>query len=145
MQPPHQDAPVHVLFRQAQDVHLVAQPERGLGGAFREVGVVVVLLARAPDDVVVQRLAMQTMTVAPASTSSRILLSSAGVMVSTVGGGDVSAYAGTKDITFVPSIVDVAGFNRISRTIYANAAGAIAGMTKVDVPPFTRTCEGARG
>jgi uncharacterized protein (UPF0261 family) len=57
------------------------------------------------------------------------------VMVSTVGGGDVSAYAGTKDITFVPSIVDVAGFNRISRTIYANAAGAIAGMTKVDVPP----------
>ncbi|HYR02724.1 MAG TPA: Tm-1-like ATP-binding domain-containing protein, partial [Syntrophobacteria bacterium] len=59
------------------------------------------------------------------------------VMVSTVGGGDVSAYAGTKDITFVPSIVDVAGFNRISRTIYANAAGAIAGMTKVDVPPAT--------
>lgn len=57
------------------------------------------------------------------------------VMVSTVGGGDVSAYAGTKDITFVPSIVDVAGFNRISRTIYANAAGAIAGMTKMDVPP----------
>jgi uncharacterized protein (UPF0261 family) len=57
------------------------------------------------------------------------------VMVSTVGGGDVSAYAGTKDIMFVPSIVDVAGFNRISRTIYANAAGAIAGMTKVDVPP----------
>ena len=56
------------------------------------------------------------------------------VMVSTVGGGDVSAYAGTKDITFIPSIVDVAGFNRISRTIYANAAGAIAGMTKVDVP-----------
>lgn len=50
------------------------------------------------------------------------------VMVSTVGGGDVSAYAGTKDITFMPSIVDVAGFNRISRQIYANAAGAIAGM-----------------
>jgi len=57
------------------------------------------------------------------------------VMVSTVGGGDVSAYAGTKDITFIPSIVDVAGFNRISRTIYANAAGAVAGMAKVDVPP----------
>jgi uncharacterized protein (UPF0261 family) len=57
------------------------------------------------------------------------------VMVSTVGGGDVSAYAGTKDITFVPSIVDVAGINRISRIIYANAAGAIAGMTKVVAPP----------
>ena len=45
------------------------------------------------------------------------------VMVSTVGGGDVSAYAGTRDITFIPSIVDVAGSNRISRMIYANAAG----------------------
>jgi uncharacterized protein (UPF0261 family) len=50
------------------------------------------------------------------------------LMVSTIGGGDVSAFAGTKDITFMPSIVDVAGFNRISRRIYANAAGAIAGM-----------------
>ena len=49
------------------------------------------------------------------------------VMVSTVGGGDVSAYAGTKDITFMPSIVDVAGINSISRAIYTNAAGAIAG------------------
>ena len=56
------------------------------------------------------------------------------VMVSTVGGGDVSAYAGTKDITFMPSIVDVAGFNRISRAMYANAAGAIAGMVKMKAP-----------
>jgi len=56
------------------------------------------------------------------------------VMLSTVGGGDVSAYAGTKDITFIPSIVDVAGFNRISRMIYANAAGAVAGMVKTEAP-----------
>jgi uncharacterized protein (UPF0261 family) len=56
------------------------------------------------------------------------------VMVSTLGGGDVSAYTGTKDITFIPSIVDVAGINRISRTIYANAAGAIAGMVKMEAP-----------
>jgi uncharacterized protein (UPF0261 family) len=56
------------------------------------------------------------------------------LMVSTVGGGDVSAYAGTKDITFMPSIVDVAGFNRISRAIYANAAGAIAGMISMTAP-----------
>jgi uncharacterized protein (UPF0261 family) len=54
------------------------------------------------------------------------------VMVSTLGGGDVSAYAGTRDITFMPSIVDVAGFNRISRLIYTNAAGAIAGMVKME-------------
>lgn len=52
------------------------------------------------------------------------------LMVSTVGGGDVSAFAGTKDITFMPSVVDVAGLNRISRAIYANAAGAIAGMVR---------------
>ncbi|MGI9174818.1 MAG: Tm-1-like ATP-binding domain-containing protein [Rhodothermales bacterium] len=52
------------------------------------------------------------------------------VMVSTVGGGDVSAYAGSKDITFMPSVVDVAGLNRLSRAIYANAAGAIAGMVR---------------
>lgn len=54
------------------------------------------------------------------------------LMVSTVAGGDVSAYVGTRDIIFMPSIVDVAGFNRISRTIYTNAAGAIAGMVKME-------------
>ena len=48
----------------------------------------------------------------------------------TVGGGDVSAYAGTKDIVFMPSVVDVAGINRISAQIYVNAAGAIAGMVQ---------------
>ena len=56
------------------------------------------------------------------------------LMVSTVGGGDVSAYAGTKDIIFQPSIVDVAGFNPISRRIYVNAAGAIAGMVSGEAP-----------
>ena len=56
------------------------------------------------------------------------------VMVSTVGGGDVSAYAGTRDITFMPSIVDVSGINRISRGIYTNAAGAIAGMVTIGAP-----------
>lgn len=53
------------------------------------------------------------------------------LIVSTIGGGDVSAYAGSRDITFMPSIVDVAGINRISRAIYANAAGAIAGMVQM--------------
>lgn len=61
------------------------------------------------------------------------------VMVSTVGGGDVSAYAGFKDITFMPSVVDVSGINRISREIFANAAGAIAGMVHVEVPETSDT------
>ncbi len=54
------------------------------------------------------------------------------IMVSTVGGGDVSAYVGSRDIAMIPSVVDVAGINRISRHIYTNAAGAIAGMVKTE-------------
>jgi uncharacterized protein (UPF0261 family) len=56
------------------------------------------------------------------------------VMVSTVGGGDTSAYVGCRDIVIIPSVVDVAGINRISRTIYTNAANAIAGMVMSDTP-----------
>jgi uncharacterized protein (UPF0261 family) len=57
------------------------------------------------------------------------------LMVSTLGGGDVSAYTGARDITFMPSVVDVAGINRISRMIYTNAAGAMVGMVKTEAPP----------
>lgn len=57
------------------------------------------------------------------------------VMLSTLGGGDVSAYTGARDITFMPSIVDVAGINRVSRMIYTNAAGAITGMVRAEMPP----------
>jgi uncharacterized protein (UPF0261 family) len=56
------------------------------------------------------------------------------LMVSTVAAGDVAQYVGTKDITMMPSVVDVAGLNSFSRTIYANAAGAIAGMVEMDLP-----------
>ena len=43
-------------------------------------------------------------------------------------------YVGNGDITMMPSIVDVAGINSISRAIYANAAGAIAGMVSRELP-----------
>ncbi len=56
------------------------------------------------------------------------------VMVSTVAGSDVSGYVGVKDIVMVPSIVDVSGINRISREIFARAAGAICGMLDTEVP-----------
>lgn len=59
------------------------------------------------------------------------------VLVSTVASGDVSFYVRGKDITIVPSIVDVAGLNRISRLIYARAAGAICGMVQNE-PPQSR-------
>jgi uncharacterized protein (UPF0261 family) len=50
------------------------------------------------------------------------------LMVSTVASGDTSGFVGTSDITMMPSVIDVNGVNRISRQIYANAAGAIWGM-----------------
>ncbi len=52
------------------------------------------------------------------------------VMVSTVAAGDTSQYVGIKDVVMMPSVVDVAGVNRISRQIFANAAGAIVGMVE---------------
>ncbi len=55
------------------------------------------------------------------------------LLVSTVASGDTSPYVGTSDIIMMPSIVDVAGLNRISRTIFSNAAGAICGMVTSEV------------
>ncbi|MFW6162363.1 MAG: Tm-1-like ATP-binding domain-containing protein [Planctomycetota bacterium] len=56
------------------------------------------------------------------------------VMVSTVAAGDTQAYCGTKDVVLIPSVVDVAGVNRISAPIYANAAGAVCGMVEAEPP-----------
>ena len=56
------------------------------------------------------------------------------VMVSTLASGNVAQYVGVKDIVMVPSIVDVAGLNRISRLILAQAAGAICGMVETKRP-----------
>jgi uncharacterized protein (UPF0261 family) len=56
------------------------------------------------------------------------------VLVSTVASGDVSFYVQGKDITIIPSIVDVAGLNRVSRLVYARAAGAICGMVLKEPP-----------
>ncbi|MAE66963.1 MAG: hypothetical protein CMJ18_22110 [Phycisphaeraceae bacterium] len=54
------------------------------------------------------------------------------VCVSTAASGDTSAYVGTKDVVLIPSIVDVAGINRVSRIIFTRAAGAIAGMVEAE-------------
>jgi len=55
------------------------------------------------------------------------------VMVTTLASGNTAPYLGTKDIVLVPSITDVAGLNRLSRTIFARAAGAICGMVETRV------------
>src|SRR5437899_7757663 len=56
------------------------------------------------------------------------------LMVSTLASGNTAQYVGVKDIVMFPSIVDVAGLNRISRQILTSAAGAICGMVEVGVP-----------
>ncbi|HET6743660.1 MAG TPA: Tm-1-like ATP-binding domain-containing protein, partial [Kribbella sp.] len=63
------------------------------------------------------------------------------VIVSTAASGDTSAYVRETDLVLMPSVVDVAGVNRLSARILANAAAAVAGMvlaqpvqTVADVP-----------
>lgn len=53
------------------------------------------------------------------------------VMVSTLASGNTAPYVSVKDIVMFPSIVDIAGLNRISRQILTRAAGAICGMVEV--------------
>jgi uncharacterized protein (UPF0261 family) len=60
------------------------------------------------------------------------------VCVSTAASGNTWVYVGTKDVTMIPSIVDVAGLNRISRIIFSCAAGAICGMVEVELPATTK-------
>ena len=55
------------------------------------------------------------------------------IMVSTLASGNTSHYVGTRDIVMIPSVVDVSGLNRVSRTIFTRAAGAICGMVESKV------------
>ncbi len=57
------------------------------------------------------------------------------VMVSTVASGDVKPYVGPSDICMMYSVTDVAGINRISERVLANAAHALAGMIAHARPP----------
>jgi uncharacterized protein (UPF0261 family) len=50
------------------------------------------------------------------------------LMVSTVASGNTAPYVDCSDLTMMPSVVDVAGLNVVSRRILANAAHALAGM-----------------
>jgi uncharacterized protein (UPF0261 family) len=59
------------------------------------------------------------------------------LMVSTLASGDTSPYVQSKDICMMYSVVDIAGINRLSRQILANAAGAIVGMVNAEAPEAT--------
>lgn len=54
------------------------------------------------------------------------------VIVSTLASGNTAHYVGTKDIAMIPAVLDVNGLNRISKTIFAKAAGAICGMVQTE-------------
>ena len=57
------------------------------------------------------------------------------MLVSTVASGNVAGYVGASDIAMMYSVTDLAGLNRISRIVLANAAHAVAGMA--ENPPET--------
>lgn len=61
------------------------------------------------------------------------------VVVSTAASGDTRPYVGESDLILVPSVTDVAGVNRLSSRILANAAAAIAGMVTATPPAVDRT------
>jgi uncharacterized protein (UPF0261 family) len=56
------------------------------------------------------------------------------LLVFTLAAGDMKPYVGSRNITVMPSIVDVAGLNRVSRQIFSHAAGAIVGMARAAMP-----------
>ena len=63
------------------------------------------------------------------------------VMISTVASGEVGRYVGAADIMMMYSVTDVQGLNRISRTVLANGASAIAGMVAERRKPETEQAD----
>ncbi|HEY93968.1 MAG TPA: UPF0261 family protein [Dehalococcoidia bacterium] len=53
-------------------------------------------------------------------------------MVSTIASGDMRPYIGTRDITVLHSVTDIAGLNRMTRKLLSYAAGAIVGAVNTD-------------
>lgn len=56
------------------------------------------------------------------------------LMVSTMASGDISGYIGASDIAMLYSVTDVAGLNRISRSVLGNAAHQIVGAVNNPLP-----------
>jgi len=56
------------------------------------------------------------------------------VLVSTVASGNVAPYVGATDIAMIYSVTDVAGLNRVSKIILANAARAVTAMASAPAP-----------
>ena len=69
------------------------------------------------------------------------------VMVSTLASGQVKPFVGGSDLFMLHSVADVAGLNRLTRTVLANAAyavlGMIAGRPGIDEPSSEKPVVGA--
>jgi uncharacterized protein (UPF0261 family) len=61
------------------------------------------------------------------------------LIVSTMAAGNVSQYVDVHDIMMMYPVTDIAGLNRLSRVILANAAHALAGMMQRPPPTSTDT------
>ncbi|EHH69559.1 Tm-1-like ATP-binding domain-containing protein [Gluconobacter morbifer] len=66
------------------------------------------------------------------------------ILISTVASGNIEPYVGESDIAMIYPVVDLQGLNRISRTVLANAANAMAGMAhhRYTSPPEGRPAIG---
>ncbi len=64
------------------------------------------------------------------------------LMVSTLASGDVGPYVGVADITMMHSVADIAGLNRITRTVLAQAAEAIVAMSRAPAAVSTKPALG---
>jgi len=63
------------------------------------------------------------------------------LMISTMASGMVRPFVGTRDIMMLHSVCDVSGMNTVTRRVFRNGAGAMAGMARVAQPLRTREQE----
>jgi uncharacterized protein (UPF0261 family) len=63
-------------------------------------------------------------------------------MVSTLASGDVAPCVGVSDILMMPAVADIAGLNRITRTVLAQAALAITAMATAEPATTTKPAVG---
>ena len=57
------------------------------------------------------------------------------VMISTLASGQTRPFVGGSDLVLFPSVADVAGLNRLTRTVLRNAAWAMVGMVRGRAEP----------
>ncbi|MDW3651967.1 MAG: Tm-1-like ATP-binding domain-containing protein [Bacteroidia bacterium] len=63
--------------------------------------------------------------------------------LSTIASKDLSRQVGNKDVVLMPSIVDIAGLNSISRLLIKQAAGAICGMLQAGAAAPQKNIKGS--